>query len=238
MPTCAFKIFSEAPKEAKSVNTLPISLQIPPVYVTHYKKFPERLRHVMRQIVQHSTTVKVVSDFDREELNDEIIACFTSVSDRAVLTTGELSLILKHYWIYYDIVNHQMPWSLVLEDDAVLSTNFTNEMADTLSLLQSNDESYGMVFVGGCLGLTARGTPARVRGSTSLFRSNVSRCTHGYLVSLEGARCALQHLRFNDPIDIHINKYAKEIGTFWTEPAFITQDYGLVKTRIRAEKDE
>jgi hypothetical protein len=69
------------------------------------------------------------------------------------LSKGQVSLGLKHVEALRRMVERDSQYSLILEDDAVLSTDFNDRIGELFSLATANgSRSFGMLFVGAGLG--------------------------------------------------------------------------------------
>ena len=222
---------AEATAADASGRTPPISI---PAYVAHYTRSPQRLPALTAQLDDVGLSAFIVTAFDKEQLSDADLDCFVLAQGSTKLSEGEISLSLKHYWMYSDIVRHRRAASLVLEDDAIFGDGFATALQDTLAALETH--SFDFAFVGGCLDLKPAVPVAFSHGSLSFYRTNLSRCSHGYIVSLEGARKMLRYLPFDDPIDFHINVHNETLASYWVEPSFVDQNKAFESSGIRDGK--
>ena len=116
------------------------------------------------------------------------------------MAAGEIGCFLSHCKIYAHIVEHKIPFSVILEDDVLLSPNF----GETLLELKHYYHRYAIIYLGalyfGYKSLIEEGCPVSLWG-----RKKVTSATklghfidtpfgsHGYAVSWQGA-CSLLSL--------------------------------------------
>ena len=98
-------------------------------YVVHYSprahrkaRSIERLRAIgLRSDNNGSDNVAVVSEFDAEQIPARHVKCLVEASRPKCatgMTPGLISVNMKHYAAYYDMLRRGYPFGLVMEDDA------------------------------------------------------------------------------------------------------------------------
>ena len=203
-------------------------------YVAHYTRAPERLGALDGAMRTIAASAYVVAAFDKEEMTGADIACINRQDQKRALTPGEVSLSAKHYVAYADVARRRARYALVLEDDAAFEPGFVDSMQSVMAMVDRVDAD--LVFVGGCIGLVASAPVLDAVGGLSLHKSNTSRCTHAYIVSLQGARKMLDLLPMEDPIDWHINTESLRLNMFWVEPPLVLQNGTMPRTGIRSAR--
>ena len=101
-------------------------------YVVHYSRrgfrrcrMVDRLRGIGLSTNDQgdSDNVAVLSDFDAEEISEEHRKCLPHNATNCVnMNIGEISLSLKHYAAYYDMLRKGYRFALVMEDDAMFES--------------------------------------------------------------------------------------------------------------------
>ena len=101
-------------------------------YVVHYSRrgfrrcrMVDRLRGIGLSTNDQgdSDNVAVLSEFDAEEISEEHRKCLPHNATNCVNTNiGEISLSLKHYAAYYDMLRKGYRFALVMEDDAMFES--------------------------------------------------------------------------------------------------------------------
>lgn len=111
---------------------------------------------------------------------------------------------MSHVSLWQRIVHLDAPFAVVLEDDAVIAGNFSDELKTRIERLPDN---WDILFLNGCykkLGYVF---------ASGLRQSRGGLCTFAYVISLRGARYLLQGavLRREKPID-HVLDYETLTG--------------------------
>ena len=161
-----------------------------------------------------SIEAKLVDSFDKEELEYSFMQClqpptneFTSTLLRKTwytrVTAGEISLFVKSFWVYYQLLLNNQHNAMVLEDDVEFGKNVTEQtVTEALSYIPPN---YSVFQLGCCLfnrdeidksteGLTGR------RGIQVSLGKNTY-CTAAYVISRQGAILLFKSLPISHPID-------------------------------------
>lgn len=106
-----------------------------------------------------------------------------------------LGCFLSHVTLWQEISELTVPYMVILEDDAVISSNFSRRLHDTLEYLP---ESWDFLFLNGCYKKIGPDFAPGVKLSRG------SLCTFGYAVSLSAAKKLLSGsslLHSDKPID-------------------------------------
>lgn len=144
------------------------------------------------------------------------------------LTGGELGCLLSHRGIYQKMVNEQIPYALVFEDDARLHDDFPSVVESLLSC----PVKYDLVrFLSSdkVARLTQRKV-AEFAGGYSLNRLlTTPGGAHGYIITLDGAGKLLRATRRNwRPIDTLMGHvWSTGLHAFIVQPGLVWQDLSL-----------
>ncbi len=195
------------------------------VFVTHWDALTERRTFMENQLQKNGIKDEEwVTSFPVPELdNEELIAKYPIVFARgkvdARLSLPVTSLLLKHCYIIEEIVKHQYESALILEDDAMLPSNFVSKFNLYKSQLP---EDWDLLWVGTCCDIHA---PYQ-RGS-NIYEGDRSRCTHCFLISLKCAQKIHDDMYSIDlPIDWYYNAMIKKhsLRNYWAEPPLSIQN--------------
>lgn len=142
----------------------------------------------------------------------------SEVSKAEELCGRLLSLILKHNYCCKDQVEKGYENVLILEDDVDLFSNF-NEDYFNGCMREFKTQNLEMMFMGTCCDLEFpyRNQNQRVYSHPDL----TSRCTHCYVLNIEGAKKVLKHCyKMINAADWQYNWIIKEerIKNAWVEP--------------------
>ena len=207
------------------------------IFVAHWKKLTQRKKHILQQLDKHdllNSNIQFVIDYDKDDWNiDEVRGEFPKIFDivegsdpwsgipyNRKLKYSEISLVLKHVKIISEIAK-KYEWALVLEDDAVLCSNFVPEFEQSFLDLP---EDWDLAFVGGCCGLHAPGSEDQI--SRVYKVDGRSRCTHGYIMSNKCANKIFDDLKYcNIGSDYFLSHMAIKynLNNYWFEPDLISQ---------------
>lgn len=200
-------------------------LDVAKVFVTHWDALTDRRAFMENQFQKNGIKdVEWVTSFPVPELdNEELIAKYPvvfakgKIDDR--LSPPVTSLLLKHCYVIEEMVKHQYDSALILEDDAILVSNFTTKFNLYKKQLP---EDWDLLWVGTCCDIHA---PYQ-RGS-NIYEGPRSRCCHAYLVSLQCAKKIHDDMYSIDmPIDWYFNTLIKkhELRNYWAEPPLSFQN--------------
>jgi GR25 family glycosyltransferase involved in LPS biosynthesis len=204
------------------------------IFVVHYSKLTDRKNHILRQFEKHGIhEFEFIEGFDKDDITDE--NCRQFDPEYIMNRRGELSLHLKHFYIYQMMVNEKIDEALIFEDDIILSDGFMEKLTEYMTQLPSN---YDMLFLGdGCL---LHIPSDQIVPGQYIYKKNVemdkdgiggaTRCTDSYIIH---NRCAqkicdyITNMKCNItlPIDWWLNIAARDnnLDVYWCEPTIVTQ---------------
>lgn len=203
------------------------------IFVLHYSKLTSRKEHILEQFKKHGISdFEFIEQFDRENITVENFPQF----DKQYIMNrpGELSLHLKHFYVYQMMVNENITEALVFEDDVVLSDGFKDKLTEYMAQLPSN---YDMLFLGdGCL---LHIPSNELVSGQYVYKKNVettddgnggaTRCTDSYVIHNRCAKKLYDYIRskrnISLPIDWWLNVAARDnnMEVYWGEPTIVSQ---------------
>jgi hypothetical protein len=135
---------------------------------------------------------------------------------------SELSLSLKHKYALEQIVQNNIEYGIVFEDDVNLQSVSNTHQFLEQSILETKSSQGDVLWIGDVwVGKYTIPRANKTQDKISYFSSNCSsRCTHAYIISQQGARLVLDNYHYNQPIDHLYNEIIskKIISSGWTEP--------------------
>lgn len=143
----------------------------------------------------------------------------------ASIRISELSLSLKHQYVLQQIIQNEIQYGIIFEDDVDLQSvpkiqEFLEQSIDDLQAKTGDILWIGDVWVGKYSIPIEKKIPTEI----SFFSDNCfSRCTHAYIISQQGAKLVLDNYHYNQPIDHLYNEIIanKIIISGWTEPGLL-----------------
>lgn len=167
-----------------------------PVSVTMYAGHKKQKRLGLTTGMGLAQLVSIKQDYD----NSKYLPAHLRVSLHERLRFG---CYMSHVSLWQNLVQMEVPYAVVLEDDAVVTDRFSDELKAKLQRLPDN---WDILFLNGCykkLGYVF---------DDGLRQSRGGLCTFAYTISLKGARYLLQRaVRSDKPID-HVIDYETLLG--------------------------
>ena len=150
---------------------------------------------------------------------------------------SELSLSLKHQYTLQQIVQNNIQYGIIFEDDVDLQSVPELQKFLEQSIVELEAEQGDVLWIGDAwVGKYIIPPNQKVKGKISHFSNNCySRCTHAYIISQRGAKLILDNYNYNQPVDHLFNENisSKKILPGWTEPGLIQKSAeGLWSTLI------
>jgi len=200
------------------------------VFVIHYSKLVDRKKHILQQFEKHNITDYEFIEIDRDELDKQNIDVF-----QENYSNSQIAISLSHFYAYKEI-SEKYENALILEDDVVLSDQFTHKF----NLYMNNlPEDYDMLFIGdGCnLHIEANKIIPNNFIYEKCNESNSNNCLHGatrccdsYVVSKKCSKKICDYIKnlsykINIPVDWWLNVAIKgnNFKIYWAEPTIVTQ---------------
>ena len=202
------------------------------VFVIHYKKLVDRKHNIIRQFNTHNITDYEFIEIDRDELTSEQMNQFEG---RQRSIKAGMAISLSHYYAYKQIAE-KYDNALILEDDVILSNNFTAILNEYITQLP---EDYDMLFIGDGCNLhiedhrIVSGKYIYERGvnPTDWGGNGAGRCADSYIVNKKCANKMTEWVsNLNNKItecnvDWWLNNNARyyQFKVYWAEPTIVTQ---------------
>jgi GR25 family glycosyltransferase involved in LPS biosynthesis len=200
------------------------------IYVCHYTKLKERVPTLEKQLEKYGLDVYWVTDYDAEDIDISLVRKYMTNVDKPLglggihenrtLRLSELSLILKHNYVFEDMIKNNYESVLVLEDDVLFVEDFINKFNNQI---KDAELDYDLIWVGTCCNLKYPNTVS----DKFIYKHNGSRCTHGYIISKNCAKKMMEFLKQNNyPADFAFNSAIEKmnLNNYWMEPSLILQN--------------
>jgi GR25 family glycosyltransferase involved in LPS biosynthesis len=207
------------------------------IFVLHYSKLTQRKRYILEQFARHGITdYEFIERFDKDAITDNECSEFSEnyVANRRT----ELSLHLKHIYVYRLMMLHDYEDVLVFEDDVILSDGFMKKLAEYMTQLPAN---YDMLFIGdGCnlhipkyMQVPNQYIYEKCLHETVWGGNGAARCTDSYVIHKRCAKKICDYIanlntKIDSPnggVDWWLNDVARDLSlkVYWAEPTIITQ---------------
>ncbi|KAJ3310229.1 hypothetical protein HDV04_005168 [Boothiomyces sp. JEL0838] len=176
------------------------------LFINHYSRALNRKEYTISLMKKMQTNGVFVDDYDRETLSDELASC---LNPSRYLKPGELSLSVKSFYVYYQILKKGYRNAMILEDDAMFHYNGSVETIS--NLMNFIPPNYSFVQFGrGLNSIFQYNTSNLPKEGKRVIRPNLGdnrHCTTSYIVSKQGAILMFKSLPLIDPIDFQIAGY-------------------------------
>jgi len=210
------------------------------IFVLHYSKLVQRKQHILEQFEKHGITeYEFIEKFDKDVITDD--ECPEFSKDYVANRRTELSLHLKHLYLYRLMLSENYEEVLVLEDDVILSDNFMKKLTEYMTQMPKD---YDMLFIGdGCNLHIPRNQLvanqyiyAKCLHETAWGGNGAAKCTDSYIIHQRCAKKLCDYVadagaaldetkKINLPADWWLNKAARDLvlKVYWAEPTIVSQ---------------
>ena len=200
------------------------------IFVLHYSKLVDRKAYILEQFRRENITdYEFIEKYDREDLQNSDKALFDTCVKESMM-----SLMNKHFYTYR-LVAENYENALILEDDVVISPNFSNILNHYMTQLPGD---YDMLFLGdGCnlhierhKLIENKNVYEKCLYPTRWGGDGASRCTDSYVISKKCAITMCEYIanlqqKITLPSDWWLNVAARanNLKVYWAEPTIVTQ---------------
>jgi GR25 family glycosyltransferase involved in LPS biosynthesis len=210
-------------------------IDIDKYYMCHYSKLTDRKKYVENVVSKYNIDLHWIYEYDKEQLDEkELSEKFPYLfSDRyygngVKLSLPNISLAMKHYSVFLDVIKNDYKNVVVFEDDIVLVDDFDIKLKKYINQLPEN---YDLLWIGVCCNLHIPQTNPDI----NVYNNNIqgSRCTHAYVISNEACKKMIDFFsNIYQPIDWFFNAaiYNLSMNNYWAEPALSTQNENFDST--------
>ena len=161
------------------------------IFICHCSESIDRKKKCIEQFLIHNITdYEFIEKYNKDDLTYEI-----DLFNINQLKKSEISLFLKHIYIYQIISKHHEN-ALIFEDDVILSDNFSDTLNKYLAQLPND---YDMLFIGD--GCNLHIETNRIQPNINVYQKclystdwgglGCSRCSDSYIVS---KKCTIEFI--------------------------------------------
>lgn len=211
------------------------------IFIVHYDKLVERKKFITKQLNEYDFDFEFISNHGKENLTLDERKMFKNRTD------GEISLTLHHIECYKRIVEENIDYALILEDDVVTSNNFRETLEGYIQELPTD---WDMLFIGNGCGMHIDKhllVPKKhVYKKDNVINGNIyegsTRCTDSYLITNKCAKIITEKLKLPNytiavMTDLWLNCVIRNnnFNVYWAEPTIVTQgsEIGVYKSSLR-----
>ncbi|KAI0985404.1 hypothetical protein GJ496_003935 [Pomphorhynchus laevis] len=175
-------------EQRRSLYTLQ---SIDKIYVINLRRRPDRLQRIVYTLETLGLTAQVVEAYDGlamtledlDTMNINVISDYSDPYNKRSINLGEIACSLSHNWIWMDAFTSKYKQILILEDDARFGFLFKYILNSTLNILQSQDISWDLIYLGRKI---MDGNEHFVPSVPTLVKPKYSHWTVSYMLSFSG----------------------------------------------------
>jgi GR25 family glycosyltransferase involved in LPS biosynthesis len=190
-------------------------------YVINLKRRPDRLQYFYDHFPFEKTNVEVVYGFDGkyfEKENEREVQIFHNLPNN--LLPGEKGCLISHLRIYKDIIDKNIPFAVVMEDDGIFCENFKDKINEIINELPDDCQ---ILYFGGRFEPYFKMDPGTFISFSNKIVSHVQikweqrswrnhdRTTHGYIISYNLAKFFIDCFNRNMYLDCAIDNWMLRI---------------------------
>jgi len=200
-------------------------MKIDKYYMCHYSKLTERRSYIKDVVLKYNINLNWILEYDKEQINENILSksfpdLFSDKSGKKP-SKAEISLAMKHYCVFNDVIKNNFQNVVVFEDDIILVDDFDKKLNKYINQLPNN---YDILWIGTCCNLYT----SQIIPELNVYRnSHGSRCTHAYVISNAACKKIVDFFpKIYQAIDWFFNTSIKtlNLNNYWAEPPLSTQN--------------
>lgn len=191
-------------------------------YIIHVSTDFEREKHIRKEIAKTSFDFTFINKGDIKDLTTDILAqYFVDMSVPSII-----SCAYKHILVYKDMIDNQVDYAIILEDDIYLYKNFEKKITEIVDEIKERKLSNFLISL-------EESTLQYVKGSERekrklLYLKKHGRCTGAYIIDIESAKAMMREIethKCNTPIDWLHNIHSEKglINIYWAHPPIAIQ---------------
>nr|XP_033817853.1 inactive glycosyltransferase 25 family member 3 [Geotrypetes seraphini] len=164
------------------------------VFLINLKRRTDRRERMLRSLYELEISCEVMDAVDGSALNssdikklgvDLLPGYFDPFSGRT-LTKGEVGCFLSHFTVWKEVVERQLDYALVMEDDVRFEGFFKQRLIRLIKEVTEAELNWDLIYLGRKQVNTEPEEP--VAGVKNLVHASYSYWTLGYVISLQGAQ--------------------------------------------------
>nr|XP_033780957.1 procollagen galactosyltransferase 1 [Geotrypetes seraphini] len=174
---------------------VPDKMGLDEVFLINLKRRKDRRDRMLRALYKQQIACKIVNAVDGKAMNAtqvdamgiKMLPGYKDPYHGRPLTKGELGCFLSHHSIWKEIVERELEWSLVFEDDLRFEVFFKRRLLNLVHEVKEEKLDWDLIYIGRKrmqVDYPEKAVP-RIR---NLVEADYSYWTLGYLISLQGAR--------------------------------------------------
>lgn len=192
------------------------------VFVVNLDKDKDKKEKIKNECRNAELDYEIISAVDGRELSYNELKSKVHPVSLNYLSKGEIGCVLSHQRIYKRILDDDIDYALILEDDVELSQDIKVFLKEFLSVKDKNKGDVFLLYPSGLRFLNRR---INVSHDYFFYEAYNSSCAHGYIISNKAAK---KLIRINTPIILVADAW------LWFYQISLLKVYVLNKELVRA----
>ncbi|NDV47815.1 hypothetical protein D0T49_12235 [Paludibacter sp. 221] len=194
------------------------------IQIIHVSSDLLREKHISKQLENIRIEYEFINKGDKSDLTDDVLAQYFSGDMKNI--SNATSCAYKHILTYQKLLDSDMHFSIVLEDDIFLDKTFEKYINIALEEIKERKLSNFLISLEDSILRYIKGSE-RIKGQY-IYKAKKGRLTGAYIIDKECAQNMLVEIESNRcsaPIDWFHNQCSKEgiIDMYWLQPTIATQ---------------
>lgn len=193
-------------------------------FIIHVRGNEERELHIKNELASTSFDYQFIENGNKEELkNEDLKAYFTG---DMLQPSGRTSCAYKHLLAYKMIVENQLPYACIIEDDIIFTSNFNTIFSQSIKEFKKRKLKRFLISFEDSLNLFIR--RSEEEKDQLLYKQNRSRFAGLYMIDLEAAKLMLAQAKaekIGRAIDWWHNDLINQgsLNVYWCHPTIARQ---------------
>ncbi len=190
-------------------------MKVNKIFIVHYEPLFQRKINLTRQLEENIIkNYEFITDYDRNKVDDETIKKYYTLNK---INKTQICITISHVEIYKRIIEEDLDFCLILEDDAILCNNFQTIFNNYLEQIPEDVE---IAFInGGCNIHIPNPSPDKI-----WYPGPSTRTCCAYLITKKTCeRLVEKMIPFHNVIDFELNDQIKNLNLkcYWCEPTIV-----------------
>jgi len=215
-----------------------VNLKIPNIitYIINLEESPERLKYISEQLTDANINFIKFKAINGKRLNLNKIYADGLVTSKW-LKKGQIGVALSHITLWKTIKNWEEDIAIILEDDAIIPTNFWIRLKICMKQLP---DDWDMLFLGGTSIIGSKYSANLLKPTTLKTKGIYNTGFFAYMVNKKCLKVLIQKSKpLITAIDNQIKDFAfKNLNIFYSYPPIITHNYNFNSDNNRINKNK
>ncbi|BEH99513.1 glycosyltransferase family 25 protein [Edwardsiella ictaluri] len=171
------------------------------VFIINLKRDLQKKHEIINECDQLNISHEIIEAVSGIDLSATEIDHLIDKDAQIYLTKGEIGCSLSHLRIYQKIISEDLPYALILEDDAILHDDLSEVIHAIENVIDKEKSHAYLLYKTNCV---YSNKEIKLSEKYSLYESNAPTYTHGYVVTNKTARLITE---INTPVRLEADAW-------------------------------